>query len=100
MGASQNINMDQHLSIVNVRSHLPPTESVGGKLLPYVCKTAIFTRTNVVWPHPVPGCAAPTASAGQRGGSGAAKGFRFPLIHPKPNLQTILVQPEQAQGSP
>ena len=28
------------------------------------------------------------------GGSGAAKGFRFPLIHPKPNLQTILVQPD------
>ena len=33
---SQNINMDPYLSIVNVRSDLPPTESVGGKSVLYV----------------------------------------------------------------
>ena len=59
---------------------------------------AIITRTSVGWPHPAPECAAPTASAGQGGvASGAAKGFRFPLIHPKPNLQTILVQPDSGK---
>ena len=33
----------------------------------------------------------------QTGASGAAKGPRFPLIHPKSNLRTILVQPDSGR---
>ena len=33
----------------------------------------------------------------QTGASGAAKGLRFPLIHPKSNLRTILVQPDSGR---